>query len=130
MRDDLIQYVLKHSTAKVIDGFAPGDDGGALQINNLRIVCSWGMGWEHVSVSTRKHCPFWDEMAYVKALFWKDEEAVMQLHLPQSEYVNNHPYCLHLWRPIGAEIPLPPRSMVGLLEVRISDEAIRTGVIA
>jgi hypothetical protein len=70
-------------------------------------------GWEHVSVSCSKRIPNWLEMCFVKELFWQDEEAVMQLHPPKSEYVNHHPNCLHLWRPLNAAIPLPPSILVG-----------------
>jgi hypothetical protein len=79
------------------------------------VIASSGMAWEHVSVSipTEKRCPTWEEMCYVKSLFWNDDEAVMQLHPPKSEWVNNHPYCLHLWKPLEAAIPLPDSIMVG-----------------
>lgn len=69
--------------------------------------------WEHVSVSLSRRCPTWEEMCHMKELFWLPEEAVMQLHPPASEYVNRHPYCLHLWRPTDAVIPLPLKIMVG-----------------
>jgi hypothetical protein len=69
--------------------------------------------WEHVSVSTRHRTPNWIEMCFVKDLFWDDEEAVMQLHPPRSDYVNHHPFTLHLWRPMQATIPLPPSILVG-----------------
>lgn len=82
-----------------------------------------GMNWDHVSVSIKvdghkkiKHvdrCPTWEEMCYVKSLFWDDEEPVMQLHPAKSTWVNNHPYCLHMWRPQNAVIPLPLPLMVG-----------------
>lgn len=69
-------------------------------------------GWEHVSVSTENGTPSWAEMCFVKSLFWEDEECVMQLHPPKSEYVNNHPYVLHLWRPLHENIPRPHRVQV------------------
>lgn len=72
-----------------------------------------GTGWEHVSVSTRHRPPNWQEMVFVKDLFWQPEECVMQLHPPRSQYVNCHPYCLHLWRPIDVAIPQPPSILVG-----------------
>src|SRR3954463_731637 len=72
----------------------------------LRIIASgadaddWlAHGWEHVSVSTRRRPPNWQEMCFVKDLFWEPEECVVQFHPPRSEYINNHPHCLHLWRP-------------------------------
>jgi hypothetical protein len=82
----------------------------------LKIVSSEGdeeFPWEHVSVSVEHRIPNWLEMAFVKDLFWGDEEAVMQLHPPRSQYVNCHPNCLHLWRPLNAEIPLPDPILVG-----------------
>lgn len=70
-------------------------------------------GWEHVSVSTRRRPPNWQEMCFVKDLFWLEEECVIQFHPPRSEYVNNHPHCLHLWRPHDNHIRLPPSGLVG-----------------
>lgn len=83
----------------------------------LVIIASDGVGdnkgWEHVSVSMKNRCPNWPEMNFVKELFWEDDECVMQLHPPKKDYVNCHPYCLHLWRPIDDEIPRPPPLLVG-----------------
>jgi hypothetical protein len=70
--------------------------------------------FEHVSVSTPSRCPTWDEMCFVKSLFWDDDDLVLQYHPRRSQYVNNHQYCLHLWRPIGVEIPEPPTLAVGI----------------
>jgi hypothetical protein len=70
-------------------------------------------GWEHVSVSTQGRPPNWEEMCFVKDLFWGDQECVVQFHPPKSEYVNCHPYCLHLWRMIGGAFPMPPSLLVG-----------------
>jgi hypothetical protein len=72
-----------------------------------------GCGWEHVSVSLADRCPTWDEMAWVKDLCWGPDACVVQYHPPRAEYVNCHPYCLHLWRPAGAELPRPPAGLVG-----------------
>lgn len=72
-----------------------------------------GGGWEHVSVSTRRRIPTWDEMQFVKRLFWDDEETVIQYHPAQSRYVNTCGFCLHLWRPVGQMVPMPPIWMVG-----------------
>lgn len=72
------------------------------------VIASNGGDWDHVSVSTEYRCPRWEEMQQIKDLFFEPEEVVMQLHPAKSEYVNNHPYCLHMWRPQRADIPLPP----------------------
>lgn len=50
----------------------------------------------------------WDEMCAIKDMFFGEDERVMQFHPPKSEYINNYPYCLHLWKPVDTEIPHPP----------------------
>lgn len=80
--------------------------------NILRMQAGTGDGWEHVSVSLEYRVPTWYEMCWVKELFWGDDECVMQLHVPKADWVNNHPYCLHLWKPIDLEIPRPPKDLV------------------
>lgn len=70
--------------------------------------------WEHVSVSVpfTKQCPNWAEMCWVKDQFWEPEECVIQYHPPKSEYVNIHPFTLHLWRPTATPLPMPPKRCV------------------
>jgi hypothetical protein len=80
--------------------------------NVLRVLASSGEGWDHVSVSLPHRCPSWAEMEFVKRLFFRPEETVMQLHVPPSDHISVHPYCLHLWRPQAGEIPRPPAWMV------------------
>lgn len=80
------------------------------------------LAWQHVSVSFGRasiKTPSWEVMCAVKALFWDDEDTVMQLHPPKSQWISNHPGCLHLWRPMppNATIPLPPGIAVGIKEL-------------
>lgn len=97
--------------------FVMGDSADA-----LRILSSDGRdehgspyphvgGWEHVSVSTGVRCPTWNEMSLVKDLFWDYGDCVLQFHPPRAAYINNHPYCLHLWRP-PYHVVLPPLILV------------------
>lgn len=72
-----------------------------------------GQPWEHVSVSTPGRCPTWMEMDYVKRLFWADDETVIQMHVPRKLHINQHEFCLHLWKPTKTKIPLPPMKTVG-----------------
>lgn len=37
----------------------------------------------------------------------------VRLHPPESTYISNHPYCLHLWRDTRRGHALPPANMVG-----------------
>lgn len=85
----------------------------------LVVIGSDGMGWEHVSVSLEKHIPSWDEMNFVKGLFWDETDTVIQFHPPKKVYVNNHPRTLHLWRKIGNVFELPDALLVGLTDVEI-----------
>lgn len=98
------------------DGFAGYVRHRGWPRRRVAVVASWGSGWEHVSVSLRDRCPTWDEMCVVKDIFWDAEITVMQIHPPKSQYVNQHPYCLHLWRPQHNTIPTPPMWMVGIKE--------------
>ena len=87
------------------------------EVRLLHVIASDGEDWEHVSVSLPDRCPVWEEMRIMKDLFWGDEDTVIQIHPPKSDYVNNHQYCLHLWRPTKRDIPLPPSAMVGYKNV-------------
>lgn len=96
----------------------------------LCVIASTGGDWEHVSVSPlrKQRTPTWEEMAFVKDIFWSEEETVIQIHPPKAIYVNNHSFVLHLWRPTGATIPLPPPVMVGILGMKAEEaerEALR-----
>lgn len=103
----------------------PGFTCGAFDVHGpcgrrLTIIASDGIdvgglsGWEHVSVSlfAGPNPPNWHEMCWVKEHFWDDEETVLQFHPKKSEYKNVHPNCLHLWRNVGLDHPLPPTIMV------------------
>lgn len=100
--------------------FPGGDDqNGAFNVQGpnkrrLTIIASNGLGWDYVSVSVdgTEDTPTWDEMCFVKDLFFEPEEPAFQYHPPQSNYVNIHQGCLHLWRPQDVAIPMPSLEMV------------------
>lgn len=115
----LLQAVHK-ATGTIIE---QGPDGFACQIPrrleinySLCIIVSWSKGWEHVSIHAKGLCedftPFWEDMCYIKNMFFKLSETVVQFHPPSNVYVNEHPHTLHLWRPIETDIKLPPIWMV------------------
>ena len=83
---------------------------------DMSFVASWGGGWDHVSVAPlkKKIVPSWEMMCKVKDIFFKPDEAVIQIHPPKDEYVNNMPNCLHLWRSNDKPMLLPPSFMAGL----------------
>jgi hypothetical protein len=125
------------------DGFngifvIPGPDGRELDIaggngNGNYLVLTNGLqdrarapaptGWEHVSVQADSGTPSWDEMCFVKELFWDEDECVVQYHPPLSQYVRANPHRLHLWKPKHETIPMPP-TVLALLGVDPNQEMI------
>lgn len=95
---------------------APDGNSGAFVVPcgdvALVVIASDGAGWDHVSVSLWQRCPTWPEMEYIRSLFFSGDETVMQLSPRRDRRVNVHKFCLHLWRPQHAEIPVPPEWMV------------------
>lgn len=92
-----------------------GNDGVFfIMVNSIvfKVICSDGLGWDHVSVSSEHGTPLWNNMHKIKRLFFTDHEVVMQLHPAESDYVNMCESCLHLWRPQHQEIPVPDIGMV------------------
>lgn len=93
-----------------------GPDGPTV---SLVVVASWGLGWDHVSVSRYSRItggnlvpPSWNDMEGVKRAFFWPHEAAFQIHPPLSAYVNCHPGVLHMWRSQAAEIELPPCCLI------------------
>jgi len=96
----------------------PGDTRGWFLLQNgrtgrrFKVLVGDGLGWDHVSVSTPSaRLPCWDDMCWIKSLFFEPGECVVQYHPPAATYVN-HGEVLHLWRPQEAEIPMPPEVCV------------------
>ena len=92
----------------------PSPEIGAMLLVMVHDGADWDvdklgpLAWEHVSVSLKARTPTWKEMNFVKRLFWRDEEMVIQLHVPVKDHISIMENCLHLWNPIGLEIPTPP----------------------
>ena len=78
----------------------------------FKVIVSNEGGWDHVSVSLPHRTPTWEEMCFIKDLFFKDAEVAIQYHPAKAEYVNNHPHCLHLWRNQLQDAVMPPTDFV------------------
>jgi hypothetical protein len=106
-------HVRAPSGAMLTIGAHPGD-GRMLASDGVgsRQVISAPTGWEHVSAEADGRTPTWDEMCWIKSLFWDPEECVIEYHPPASKYVRDNSYRLHLWRPKHAAIPMPSVSVV------------------
>jgi hypothetical protein len=111
-------------TLKYLGGNPGGPSSGFFNINGpkgrpLRVMASSGHGWDHVSVGAHLFTPGWDEMEFIKRLFFKPEEYCFQAHPPLKEYITgdypggNSLFVLHIWRPTEQDFPKPPSWMVG-----------------
>lgn len=101
----------------LVQKYVEGDGGyGFLYLPSEKkpatVIFSCGGGWDHVSISMKKRCPTWDEMCLVKEIFFNDNEWVVEFHPAKEEYVNFHPYCLHLWKPQKERLPVPSKIFV------------------
>ncbi len=46
--------------------------------------------------------------ALLRICFRRGRGALCNSTRLSRKYINNHPYCLHLWKPVDTEIPHPP----------------------
>lgn len=63
-----------------------------------------GRKWLHVSLAYQSRLPNWSEIKKVKKMFLGAEAKAIQVFPPESEYVNCHPYVLHLWQCLSEDI--------------------------
>lgn len=96
------RIIIKSRADDGMDGFI------TLKGQTFRFIISWGGGWDHLSVSTARRCPTWEEMCIFKAMFFEEDEACVEYHPAKKDYVNIWPYCLHIWKPQNVELPKPP----------------------
>lgn len=118
--ESIFQYSIKHP---VIGIAGDNVNNGCYLIPHktyfLFVIAASGQGWDHVSITIMgaknkriNRTPNWNEMSCIKDLFFDEKETVVQFHPPKSHHVNNHPYCLHLWRDQKRTPELPPLFMV------------------
>lgn len=91
-------------------------------MKGMTVMWSFAGGWEHVSIDGKKRMPDWNEMCILKDMFFDEDECCVQYHPPKSDYVNNIPYCLHIWKPIekyNGKLPIPPSILIGLKGVEL-----------
>lgn len=56
-----------------------------------------GATYTHVSCSYPHKLPSWDDLKQVKDAFIGPHREAIQVLPKDEDYVNVHPYCLHLW---------------------------------
>lgn len=113
MIENIKKQLIKHSHAVVNES----EDGLAFQVQGpeyqvLKVIASWGDGWNHVSISLPNRTPTWGEMCFIKDITFGKDSMAIQYHPPEKDYININLYVLHLWEPHGQTIPTPPPYMV------------------
>jgi hypothetical protein len=73
------------------------------------VIISDGMGWRHVSIrnAQKNVVPSWGIMCRLRDLFFSDDAWVVQFHPPAEEYIDDHPWTLHLWESLDEPMPHP-----------------------
>lgn len=67
--------------------------------------------WLHLSVSRRSRLPSWDDLKACRNIFFGPEVEVIQVLAPESEWVNVHNWCLHLWQRLPDLTPDPGKEL-------------------
>ena len=108
--DDVLPRVLpaKWSRLRVPPGMHP-HCSVYLRADGLLMVASVaryrdGGRWLHVSASYADHEPSWPTMCDVKDVLIGHEKVAVQVHPRTSEHYSLHPYCLHLWCRLDADV--------------------------
>jgi len=73
-----------------------------------------GRDWLHVSTARTDRLPTYAEMAKVRKEFVPDHLVALQVFPPESEYVNIHPNCLHLYACLTERVTPDFRIMGGI----------------
>jgi hypothetical protein len=68
--------------------------------------------WLHVSTAWRHRLPTWEELHDVRELFLDDALVAVQVFPPKAEYINVHPFCLHLYARADGERTVPDLRIV------------------
>jgi hypothetical protein len=78
-----------------------------------------GERWLHVSCSYVDHLPSWGDLKAVKTIFIGRENEAWQFLAPESEWVDDHEFTLHLWHRLDEDsVELDGPSMPPSPEVR------------
>ena len=71
--------------------------------------------WLHVSLSRPHTMPSYQDMCEVKSLFVGADRKAFQVFAEESQHVNIHPYCLHLWCAVEGGDDLPNFGAAGTI---------------
>jgi hypothetical protein len=89
-----------------------GDGNMLMHRSGLKVIvdtapCDDGREWMHISMSREDRLPSFDDMKFAKETFAGNDRYAYQVFPPAAKYVNQHPFCLHLYVPLTGADPLP-----------------------
>lgn len=67
------------------------------KFGECQVILSIDHGMHHLSISHANRLPTYDELKHVRYTLLKHVKYMAQIFPPTNEFVNVHPYCLHLW---------------------------------
>jgi len=73
---------------------------GTFEFGECMVMVGLEAGW-HMSISHRSRLPTYDEIKGARYKLLPDDVYMAQIFPPEKEFVNVHPYCLHLWEVDG-----------------------------
>lgn len=63
-----------------------------------------GRRWLHVSMSRVNRLPSWTDVREVKDTFIGPDRVALQVLPREADYINQHPFCLHLWHCLDGDV--------------------------
>jgi hypothetical protein len=113
---DLLPRVLpagwrEHNDPRAGLWFSSGD---GLRVIMTAAVERDGKRWIHVSFSRPNRLPSWDDLRKVKDVFLGNDRLAVQIQPRKKDYVNHHPYTLHLWSCLDGD-PVPDFRRDGMI---------------
>lgn len=82
------------------------DSGDGLRVIFSATTEADGKRWIHVSCSRPTRLPSWTDLKNVKDVFVGGDRLAVQVLPRRQDYVNYHPYVLHLWSCLDGD-PVP-----------------------
>ena len=87
-----------------LDGFMYKSKSKGLTVIQSEAIELDNKKWLHTSYSRRNRTPTYEDTKFIKDNFiGKDKKSIM-VFPSESEHVNYHPYCLHLWTCLGSDV--------------------------
>lgn len=81
-----------------------------------QVIATDGAGWDHISVclldsnfNFRERTLTWDEMCEIKDIFFKNNETTVEFHPREEDYIDEHPWVLHMWKSTAEAFPIPKK---------------------